>query len=332
MAGAHVAVRREGDDLVVHWDGRGALEIAVSRSPDVLDEVEADIRLTGPGEAVIRGLDPSWRHYLHLTTGGSDGWVLAERLLPLCGAKNFRDLGGYPTASGRPVRWGRVYRSDTLSQLTASDLAYLDHIGVRIVVDYRGPHEIELAPSRVTAAHIKVVNLAVGDGSQERRLITDRIADGDLTEITVADMTAYYLLTLEGHAAEFGEVLRRAADPAQHALVFHCTAGKDRTGLAAALLLAALEVDEATILDDYELSNGYRAERRALIMRELRDRGVVPERFTPFFTASRDVLAGALAGLRERYGSIETYLEERAGVDADVIEALRASLLGGPDR
>ncbi|MCX7621097.1 MAG: tyrosine-protein phosphatase [Acidimicrobiales bacterium] len=324
---ARPSVRREGADLVVSWDVREPIEIAISMSPDVAVPVDAEVRYMAPGEAIIRGLDAGCRHYVHLMRSGLRSRVLAERLVPLVGATNFRDLGGYAAGGGRTVRWGRVYRSDALSALTQSDLEYLRAMGVRVVIDHRAPHETEVAPCRARSPQFELVNHIIGDGSEDRRLITDRIRDGELREITVADMTAFYFLTFERHATEFGSVLRRVADPSQHALVFCCTAGKDRTGMTAALLLAALGVDEATILDDYELTNGYRSERRQLIIRELRNMNIDPEPFLPFFTAEREVLAGALRLLKDRYGNIRRYLAERAGVGPEVIDALRSSLL-----
>jgi protein-tyrosine phosphatase len=99
------------------------------------------------------------------------------------------------------------------------------------------------------------------------------------------------------------------------------------TGLTAALLLSVLGVDDETILRDYELTNQFRAERRAVLRRELGDAGVDFERFLPFFTAVPEVLAAALADLRARWGSVERYLEVKAGVDGSTFDALRHELL-----
>jgi protein-tyrosine phosphatase len=122
-------------------------------------------------------------------------------------------------------------------------------------------------------------------------------------------------------------VLARIADPAEHAVVFHCTAGKDRTGMLAALLLHVLGVADDVVLHDYELTNGFRAERRAVLLKELEPHGVGLEDFLPFFTAVPDVLAGSLDHLCSAYGSVEAYLLGPAGLTPATLDALRATLL-----
>jgi len=118
---------------------------------------------------------------------------------------------------------------------------------------------------------------------------------------------------------------------AEGALVYHCTAGKDRTGLVTALLLSVLGVDEATILDDYELTNRYRSKWRVEELRpQLAEQGLDIDAFLPLFTAPRKALKTALAGVRERHGSVEGYLDAH-GLDPGVLDSLRTRLVvGGP--
>jgi len=266
-------------------------------------------------------------HDAESADGGPDG------LVGLQGARNFRDLGGCPTADGRQLRWGRVFRSGHLAALTPADHQVLGALGVQTVVDFRGPLERAEAPPAVALpASIEVVLLPVGDGSVERRELIERIRSGQLAQLTSEDMVAFYLLTLDAHADVFGGVLARVADPDSHALVFHCTAGKDRTGLVAALLLTALGVPEPVVLDDYELTNRFRAARRVGELRpELEELGIDIDELLPFFTAPRAVLAGTLEGVRQRYGSVEAYLLEEAEVSSGVLDALRRELLAPPD-
>jgi protein-tyrosine phosphatase len=326
----HANVERIDDELLVTWRGAPDVDdvaVFVSLSPD---DAGVDIRDPDrPGRAVLRGLDPDQRHYIHLLAGDGPFVITAERLVPLEGALNFRDLGGYRSADGRRVRWGCVFRSDHLGGLTDADLAKLERLGVQVIVDYRGPGEHEATPSRIAADGAMVrMDRAIGDGAVEGVSLYDRIVDGSLTDFGVADLTTFYLATFEASATIFGEVLGLAADHDRHAIVFHCTAGKDRTGLTAALLLAALGVDDPQILDDYELTNRYRSGRRVEVLRpELAEQGIDIDRFLPLFTAPRRALADALIGLRERHGSIERYLTDRAGLTPDAIAQLRAHLL-----
>ncbi len=262
----------------------------------------------------------------------ASGYVpdLQAQLVPLRGPSNFRDLGGYPAADGSTTRRGVAYRSDGLAQLTDDDLDVLASLGVAVVCDLRGPHEEEEAPTRaheIPGAELR--RLAVGDGAEQRVQIIHRIKAGELSSIGVDDMVAFYLLVLDEHAPQFGAVLAHLADPADHAVVFHCTAGKDRTGLVAALLLDVLGVPDEVIVADYVLTNEARAGRRAELRRELVGLGVDFDAFAPFFQATAPVLAGALAGLRARHGSVASYLTGPAGLDPDHLAALRAHLLVG---
>jgi len=327
---SHAHVERIGDDLLVTWRGSPGVDdvaVFVSSSPD---DAGVDVRDPDrPGRATLSGLDPSERYYVHLLAGDGPFVITAERLVPLEGALNFRDLGGYRGLIGRHVRWGRVFRSDHLGDLTDADLARVERLGVRVVVDYRGPTEHATTPSRIPAEGVIVrLDRSIGDGAIDGVSLYDRIIDGSLTEFTVADLTSFYLRTLETSAAVFGEVLQLAATHDRHAVVFHCTAGKDRTGLTAALLLGALGVDDSDILDDYELTNRFRSGRRVEVVRpQLAEQGVDIDRFLPLFIAPRRALADALHELRARYGSVDRYLIERAGLAGDALDELRSHLL-----
>src|SRR5215217_6236287 len=145
---AELHVEREGDELFVTWaPATPGDRLVVGPSADEADGADVP---PDDGATRISGLDPAVRHYVHLHPGDGGPVVVAgERLVPLEGTLNFRDIGGYPTSDGRRVRWGRIYRSDALGQLTDGDLAYLEHLGVRLICDFRDDAESERAPSRV---------------------------------------------------------------------------------------------------------------------------------------------------------------------------------------
>lgn len=324
----HVHVERVDDDLVVSWRG-GDADVSVFLS-DSADDAGVDLRdADRPGHVILRDVPASPRPYVHLLAGDGPFVIAAERRVPLEGAHNFRDLGGYRTASGAAVRWGRLFRSDHLGALTDADLEVLRRLGVALVVDYRGPHEQATTPSRIEPdGRIRRHDRAIGDGTVEGVSLWDAILDGSLAGFDEADLAAFYLTTLERSAGVFGEVLSMLAEPDHLPAVFHCTAGKDRTGLTAALLLGALGVDDGQILDDYELSNRFRSVIRLGEIRPvLAEKGIDVERYLPLFTAPRRSMAAALAGVRSTYGSIEAYLTATAGVAPEALEALRARLL-----
>jgi len=276
---------------------------------------------------------------------GHDRWVEKERVVnpersseaavarvvALQGGSNFRDLGGYPTAGGGRVRWGRVYRSGGLHRLTADDLMTLERLGLRVVYDLRLDEERSVAPSIVPDG-VRCEPLPIGGTAARTKEITDLFVEGKLAEIPPDFLLRIYDVMAEVAATTFGQLLTKLADPNGTPALFHCTQGKDRTGLTAALLLSVLGVDEAAVLDDYELSAAHFTERE---MRRLQPRldaaGIDLDHYRAVFGAPRHAMAGLLATLRERHGSVEGYLRAEAGVADEVITELRARLVDPPD-
>ncbi len=154
------------------------------------------------------------------------------------------------------------------------------------------------------------------------------MVSGELAGITEADMAAIYASLLERFAPQLGRIVTLAAEPDRLPLVFHCAAGKDRTGLAAVALLGALGVGDADLLADYELTNAYRSARRIEQMRpELAARGVDIEVMQAYFSRSRAAMADALALIEADHGSLAGYLTGPGGVAESAIVALRDHLL-----
>ncbi|MBX6750467.1 MAG: tyrosine-protein phosphatase [Micromonosporaceae bacterium] len=232
-----------------------------------------------------------------------------DRAIPFSRVFNFRDLGGYPTIDGRTVAWRRLFRSDDLSRLTGDDAERFAGLGIRTVVDLRRPTEVaELGrvPSfaGVDYRHIHLVHQlwppAEHTGPDDRvAFLIDR----------------YREMAIEAREG-IGEALRVIAEADAAPLVVHCIAGKDRTGIVAALTLYLLGVDEDAIIHDYTLSEPADASIRALLGKE-------PSRFP---AAPAAVMHGFLSWLREHHGSVEAYVKS-IGVTDDHITAMRAHLL-----
>lgn len=177
-----------------------------------------------------------------------------QRLLPLQGGQNFRDLGGYRTEDGRSVRWGLLFRSGSMHFLTAADYAYLERLGIRTVCDFRDTRERATEPVTWPA------------GRAPRVLADDYMMDTDIgktvpghtptaaeAKATITNLYPRLLTQFNGqYRRMFAELLAGRAP-----LAFNCTAGKDRTGIAAALLLTALGVPRETVVQDYVLTNRY---------------------------------------------------------------------------
>jgi len=327
---AEVAGNGQGT-LDVAWDlvGGGTVEIAVGPTPETIDHDHPVARVEGAARVTLDDLGPG-RHYVSVApAGGGSAVVAAERLVLLEGAANFRDLGGYRTADGGRTRWGLVFRSDALHRLTTADLAVVGQLGLRVVYDLRRDAEIERAPSTLPDdVRRELFTIGSSTAAAQTKEITELILDHEFGPIDDDFLVEIYRSMAETAAPTFGRLLTALTDPDGLPALFHCMAGKDRTGMTAALLLSVLGVDETTVLDDYELSADYYTEQQ---MERLRPKfaaaGVDVEQYRGLFGAPRHAMAALLATLHEEYGSVERYLLERAEVAPEVIAELRSRLV-----
>ena len=254
---------------------------------------------------------------------------MRERLLSLEGTLNFRDLGGYVGLDGRTVRWGHVFRSDALHGLTDADLSLVGELGLRAVYDFRRTVECERQPT-VMVDGVPIVRVCVGDDVENGPELIDQILDGSLPEADDQFVIDMYVSMLTDAASIFGSLLTSLAEPDGLPALFHCTAGKDRTGLAAAMLLTVLGVSRDHVLDDYCLTNEYRSNRRIEELRPLVEAaGGDIEKVRPFLSARRPVLAGTLDWLDDEHDGVEGYLTGAAGVEPATLDRLREVLLEG---
>lgn len=248
-----------------------------------------------------------------------------DRFLPLPGGVNFRDAGGYRTASGRVVRRGVIYRGGSLAELDEAGVAYLAALGLRRVYDLRSADEAARHPDRLPPGVMGVHRPVAAQVGRLRGLLTLYRARRQ-PQAMLAQM---YRLFLDQNGPVFAGIVRAAADPDGAPLLLHCAIGKDRTGLAVALLLLALGVPEETVVADYTLSNhASEAMGRWMWpeMARLNAYGLDQARLRPVLLAEARTMAGALAHLRRRYGSLEGYWRQ-AGLDQATLDGARANLL-----
>jgi protein-tyrosine phosphatase len=243
-------------------------------------------------------------------------------VVPLQGGSNFRDLGGHRAADGRTVRRGVVFRSAHLGGLTEADRRQLGKIGVRTIVDLRGvseaaetPHLIDGLDCRVVGAHIE---------PQLGEKIRNAIDDGTATPFLVMGfLTDHYRDYPRRCAPGFRTLFATLSDGQHRPLVFHCTAGKDRTGFASALLLTLLGVPWEQVLEDYlrtnELWTGHVGRYPEL---DLDTRAAIIEARQPYLEAAFEVV-------RADFGSPEAFAEQALGLDAAARRRLQADLLEG---
>lgn len=251
-----------------------------------------------------------------------------HRRIELQGASNFRDLGGYRAADGRTLRWRRVFRSDGLYDLSPTDVTKLVGLGVGDVFDLRTTREIEafgtnpLIDHGVRHHHVPFL-AEIGPGRHAAAVPAGRgAASEDPVEATEA-----YVRMLEDGCDALVRVLSHAARLADRSMVFHCTGGRDRAGLTAALLLAALGVSRDEIVADYQLTDGFLTFDAARLERLRGMFGDLIGHAGPPSTRA-DAMLLTLRHLDERYGSPESFLD-RAGFGPSDRDTLRARLLEG---
>ncbi|MFI9641589.1 tyrosine-protein phosphatase [Micromonospora sp. NPDC051925] len=257
----------------------------------------------------------------------------------LVGAPNARDLGGLPTTDGRRVRAGRLIRTPALGRLTEADLTVLGRLAPACVVDLRDDSETAVAPPNRLAGDPHLVRLPVLDPAHPAFTYLSAVLLGhDLDAYdelarqgAPAAMATVYRWFVTGEAARvgFARAVRLAADPANLPLLFHCSAGKDRTGWLAVVLLTALGVDEETVRADYLRHNELTVElREALLAAMLRQRPELdPETARAVLEVRPAYLDAGYDEVRRAHGSFDAYLVDGLGVTAEVRAALRRHLL-----
>jgi protein-tyrosine phosphatase len=236
-----------------------------------------------------------------------------ERHVAVAGTFNIRDLGGYASREGQ-TRWRRLLRADGLHRLDAVGMAMLADEGVRTVIDLRRDHELESHPNpfRDNPA------VAYHNVSLFEALDPTAMTGGDV-------LLDLYLAALATRHGPIAQVLTLIADAPEGIVLFHCTAGKDRTGLIAALILALAGVETAVIVEDYALTGPMIAPLLETFIADAIARGSDVEAFRPLLACDPQTMAATLAFLIDNHGSVEAYLAS-IGLDNDTVGRLKARL------
>lgn len=227
---------------------------------------------------------------------------------------------GLPTTDGRRTRHGVAYQADSLARLSDADLARLSALAVRTVIDLRTPDECARAPDRLPVGH-DVAHHNPGFLPRGNLEMFARVIDGtyDVDE-TVASMIAQYRRLALDHLAEFRVLVSALLGPGQHPLLFHCASGKDRTGIAAAIVLLAVDVPSAAVVEDYVISDFQRPPVDLFS-------GPPTPAVERVLAADPRYLEAALEAMAEEFGSVDAYLAEGLGLDRAARRHLRELLV-----
>jgi protein-tyrosine phosphatase len=322
-AGA-VVERTSAGQLAVSWTSADPVDVLLAERPGArLGEAKLVSPRDVDGHFLATDASAPRSYFILRDARTGEITRVAERLLPLEGGSNFRDIGGYATASGKRVRWGMIYRSGGTPMLTAADLERVKALGLRNMIDLRSSEERVIAPTKIDG----VAYTAVGYSMIPLISNVDRGSEGTYRR---------FPKMLAPHIREIFSKLLRHEGP----LAYNCSAGQDRTGFTTAIVLTALGVAPATIEADYHLSTLYRRPENEMpkLSAAMQETSPVAAFFgryqedsslrkpQPLFTAEgTSYLTFALDEVNRKWGSVDGYLAAEAGVSKADLVRLRAA-------
>jgi protein-tyrosine phosphatase len=257
----------------------------------------------------------------------------AHRLLNFEGISNFRDLGGYSTQDGRRVKWGKLYRSGTFAEASRADLAGLSALSLETFIDFRSELEKTEEPNRLPEPPgFTVIDIPVLDDGNKALVgeIMDRIESGNFDgfDPNQAMLTANRQFASE-FTPQFREFIHTVLQADGAPMVWHCSAGKDRSGFAAAILLRILDVPPATIMQDYMASRApaLASRKGQLRMLELFKGEEAASKLAILMGVEEAWLEAGFAQIDATWGSFDNYVETGLQLNAADIRRLRDNLL-----
>ncbi len=257
----------------------------------------------------------------------------AHRLLNFEGVSNFRDLGGYTTETGKTVKWGKLYRAANFAETSRADQQVLERLHLHALVDFRSSAEKEEEPNQLPKKPgyliVEIPTMDGGDNSVSEEIMA-RFESGDFSDFDpdafMVEANRQFATTFTPQFREFIGVVQQAkGEP----VVWHCSAGKDRTGFAAAILLRSLGVPEDIVMQDYILSREYAlaARQKELTLVRILKGEEAADKLQILLGVEEPWLQAAFDTIDETYGSFDNYVSEALGLSDEDVTALRAELL-----
>jgi len=251
--------------------------------------------------------------------------LVNDRHIKMDGTVNFRDLGGIKTTNGKKIKWGKIFRSDKLSKLTQNDFETLAKLKIHADIDFRTHAEVKKEPDTIPSS-IQYHNLSIGRDTMINNSILKNMAtmSSDSLEKIMLNIYIEFPIVWSEKYKKFFELI---SNENNLPCVYHCTAGKDRTGIATALVLYVLGVDFETIKHEYELSNYYRfnEDRKAALF--FSNKGVRFDMTQTMMKVKGRYLDAIFNAIILKYGSIDSYLNHQLGIDEEMKTKLRMQLL-----
>lgn len=242
------------------------------------------------------------------------------RVLPIEGQVNFRDLGGYQSQNGQYVKWKTIFRSGKCNELTDNDLFYLEKIPLKTVVDFRSDEEQAKEPDKTPESVKSYIRIPIDPGNLGGVNINEMMKNGDVegakSYLVIANQS--FIRDFQAEYKEFFKILQQED---MSPLVFHCTAGKDRAGLAAALFLSSLGVERKTIIEDYLLTNTCTGITLSSMKTTYGDTPLA-ECMYYIYSVQTEYIQAAFDVIDEEYGGVERFLTNQLDVDLTRMKTL----------
>ncbi len=320
--------------LAFEAHGDRNIQVFADGDPDQIHSAQPVATLNA-SPAEIHIPEPPGRVYFHLKPTEGSARTVSTRRLPLDGASNFRDLGGYRTSDGKYVRWGKVYRSNNLSGLSARDYEFLETIGLKIVCDVRTAYERERQPTHWQGRAPEFLLAPIGTEEMVRASassFSDPQAAAKLAAIV--SPTRGYELFITDYAGEYARAFHSLAG-GDVPFMLHCSGGRDRTGTFAALLLTMLRVPRETVVEDYLLSEKYLVTdanvqkmaadmQKSMGLQSPPDLGLIRSRMA----MHPEVIESTFRVIDEKFGSFDEYRRNQLHVSDSDLEKIRSLLTG----
>ena len=330
----HITVVCEENNVgnsIVKWETKPAIEgyvkVFASTDPDDIPEIRpvATANIADQWATVVTD-DPAKRHYYTLLFNDKYRVRVATRNVNVPNVQNFRDLGGYPVyARHKQVRWGMLYRSAQIDLAQPATRDKLNNLGIRTLIDLRDTSEYSRTASDTLPGQPRVVHIPIHAGNLADILTgIDRQSIQSDTVYRIVERINRHIVAV--HASDFRRMFDTLLDEDNYPAVIYCTTGKGRTGIAAALVLSALGVNDEDIMDDYRLSNRYFDIPAATSYAyELPTRS--QEAITTVYSAREGFLDAARDEIEHAYGSVDDYLCRAVGLEKEDLKQLRKILL-----
>lgn len=265
------------------------------------------------------------RSYFKLVFNKKYSAITAERTIPMQGLFNFRDLGGYYNTAGKQTRWGKLYRSSSLSNATLEDAKVLNNLGIRTVIDFRTDKERQEAPSKYLAPI--TINIPLRGNPSNiyfSRILSGEMRAGDV-KIYAQDMFAFLI---ENNSDYFIKMFDVLLDVNNYPVLIDCSLGRDRSAVASALILAALDIDLDQIVNDYMLTNeqidfsSFVPDANIFLQDQ-----AVQETFTALFRVHKGTITYSFDKILKEYGTLDNYFNSELKLPAKKREKLKEIML-----